>query len=361
MEHLRYTATWILTSDSNLDRGIVIELSSHLGPTEQEAEGVFRAIVQRYQLNWLKPPSLPWEKDWTIELEKMREWMPSNVQDLDNSLPYLNWLVGTERMKPSYDLVKSLRTNQLSIAYYRFPIYERKLVLESKNRIFLSHKGADKPLVRRVFNTLKILGFDPWLDEDAMTAGDSLHREILSGMKASCAAVFFITPNFKDESHLQNEIDYAIAEKTSRGDNFKIITLCLKDELGQFGKVPQLLEQYLYRSPEFELEILDEVLKALPIAVGQPVTWRSQPSYGASKPVEYVNGFSLPHGSRKLLQELHEGSDINLPIRDDDRHAIVTALKNQQLIGIFNDRGKSSVHLNPNGKALCEQLFGERQ
>jgi hypothetical protein len=57
-------------------------------------------------------------------------------------------------------------------------------------KIFLSHKGADKPRIRNYHDTLKLLGFDPWLDEDAMTAGTNLQRGILQGMADSCAAVF---------------------------------------------------------------------------------------------------------------------------------------------------------------------------
>lgn len=35
-------------------------------------------------------------------------------------------------------------------------------------KIFLSHKGYDKPLVRQFKTTLALLGFDPWLDDDAI-------------------------------------------------------------------------------------------------------------------------------------------------------------------------------------------------
>jgi hypothetical protein len=43
---------------------------------------------------------------------------------------------------------------------------------------------------------LQELGFDSWLDEEAMSAGTELERGILRGFKDSCAALFFITPNF---------------------------------------------------------------------------------------------------------------------------------------------------------------------
>jgi hypothetical protein len=40
-------------------------------------------------------------------------------------------------------------------------------------KIFLSHKGVDKEMVRRFEKLLRALGFDPWLDDDAMPAGSS--------------------------------------------------------------------------------------------------------------------------------------------------------------------------------------------
>lgn len=57
-------------------------------------------------------------------------------------------------------------------------------------KILLSHKGFDKPLVRKFKATLDLLGFDPWLDEDAMPAGTSLERAILKGF-TNPAPLFF--------------------------------------------------------------------------------------------------------------------------------------------------------------------------
>ena len=139
-------------------------------------------------------------------------------------------------------------------------------------KIFLSHKGSDKGLVRRFKDTLKLLGFDPWLDEDAMPAGTNLQRGILEGFNNSCAAVFFITPSFRDEKYLATEIDYAIAEKNKKGDRFAIVTLVLSDGVDK-GKVPALLHRFVWKEPRSELEALQEILRALPIQVGA-VHWK---------------------------------------------------------------------------------------
>lgn len=139
-------------------------------------------------------------------------------------------------------------------------------------RIFLSHKGADKPLVREFKTTLEMLGFSPWLDEDAMSAGAELERSILHGFSDSCAAIFFVTPNYKDENYLAAEVDYAIQEKRKKGDKFSIITLVF-DHGDQKGNVPELLHRYVWKQPASHLEALREVLKALPIQTGD-VSWK---------------------------------------------------------------------------------------
>ena len=137
--------------------------------------------------------------------------------------------------------------------------------MSDNKKIFLSHKGKDKQLVRDFKETLEALGYEPWLDEDAMVAGTSLQRGILQGMKDSCAVVFFITPSFKEEGFLESEIDYAITEKHSKGDKFSIIILQFIDDLGNKGLIPELLQHYVWKTPKTNLEALREIIRALPI------------------------------------------------------------------------------------------------
>ena len=139
-------------------------------------------------------------------------------------------------------------------------------------KVFLSHKGVDKDMVKDFKQTLELIGYDPWLDEDAMPAGTTLERGILQGMKDSCGAVFFITPSFKDEGFLETEINYAIQEKREKGDRFAIITLqFVEDE--QKGEIPELLKPYVWKTPNTHLEALREIVRALPTLPGA-VDWR---------------------------------------------------------------------------------------
>lgn len=135
-------------------------------------------------------------------------------------------------------------------------------------KIFLSHKGIDKDRVRNYKQTLELLGFEPWLDEDALSAGVELERGIKQGFNDSCAAIFFVTPNFVDEDYLGTEVNYAISEKRKKKDRFAIITLVYEDN-GKKGSVPELLEQYVWKEPKNDLEALREIIKALPVQAGK--------------------------------------------------------------------------------------------
>lgn len=135
---------------------------------------------------------------------------------------------------------------------------EMDMVVSDAKRIFLSHKGVDKGKVTEFKNTLALLGYDPWLDEEAMPAGTPLERGLLQGMQDSCGVVFFITPSFKDEGYLETEIQYAIQEKRTKGDRFSIITLQFVDSEGRAGEIPELLKIYVWKKPKTSLEALRE-------------------------------------------------------------------------------------------------------
>lgn len=140
-------------------------------------------------------------------------------------------------------------------------------------KIFLSHKGADKTMVREFKKTLELFGFDPWLDEDAMPAGVELERGILDGFDKSCAAVFFVTESFRDEQYIATEVNYAISEKRKKGNRFSIITLVFGKSVGK-ANIPGLLHQYVWKEPSGHLEALREIVLALPVQTGD-VYWKT--------------------------------------------------------------------------------------
>ena len=144
---------------------------------------------------------------------------------------------------------------------------EDAVAAEGPLKIFLSHKGVNKAMVRQFHSVLKLLSLDPWLDEDAMPAGTELERGILKGFEESCAAVFFITPDFKDENFLATEINYALAEKRKKRANFAIIPIVFEVG-GAKGVVPALLRQYVWKDAAGDMDALQQIIKALPVRLG---------------------------------------------------------------------------------------------
>jgi len=128
-------------------------------------------------------------------------------------------------------------------------------------------------MVRDTANILSALGFEPWLDEDAMPAGSNLERALLKGMNQSCAAVFFVTPEYLDENYLATEVDYAIQQKRTKQERFSIITIVLQSIDGKKGIVPELLRPYVWKEPRNNLQMLDEIIKAIPIKVSG-IIWK---------------------------------------------------------------------------------------
>ncbi|MEB4870178.1 toll/interleukin-1 receptor domain-containing protein [Priestia megaterium] len=169
-------------------------------------------------------------------------------------------------------------TNDIDLTSDNIPIVSfsaSKEEIESNfpKKIFLSHRGSNKEMVREYFSVLKELGYEPWLDEDAMAAGITLDRGILEGMKDSCACVFFITPEYKDNGYLEDEINYAKMANREKGNKFTIITLELKDEKESDIDIPDLLKPYVWKKPSSSLEALREIVRALPISLGK-TNWR---------------------------------------------------------------------------------------
>lgn len=166
----------------------------------------------------------------------------------------VEWLTGFLKVEPEID--RSENKVELNIQIFKKDVE----FMNEPRKIFLSHKSSNKELVREYNKTLSLLGYEPWLDEEDMPAGTVPHRGILNGFQNSCAVVFFITSEFKDERYLANEINYAITEKTEKGDDFVIITLVMSKDV----IIPDLLKTYIWKSPKNDLEALRDIINALP-------------------------------------------------------------------------------------------------
>ena len=178
-----------------------------------------------------------------ISLEELERELFSLSPDIRNSMmPYL------DDLKNSYIQINEPRNPGATG------------LIESK-RIFLSHSSHDKPLVRRIYNSLEKAGFHPWMDEEMMPAGTHLDDAILAGIQTSIAVVFFVSPNFINSQFIRIEIEYSISEERSRLGEFKIIPLLING--ATFSNSPNLLKRFVFKEGLNDLLIINHIFNSL--------------------------------------------------------------------------------------------------
>lgn len=150
---------------------------------ENRIHQVFAESLKKPGIDWIRPRRFLWE----IDLDGMRNFFPDFAR--------ADWMRGLTFVEP--DIVQEpgfVFDRPKTDLRILLQLNAQEISLSQQRRIFLSHKSTNKPLVRDFYETLKLLGFEPWLDEKDMVAGDVPHRTLQEGMRSSCAAVFFITP-----------------------------------------------------------------------------------------------------------------------------------------------------------------------
>lgn len=126
-----------------------------------------------------------------------------------------------------------------------------------KLRIFVSHRGTNKNLARKLARILAEIGIDPWLDEDKMNAGDDLIAKIRSGIKNSDAAVFLVSADFIDSGWLRKEVE--IAERHQIDNRrFRLIPIRLMK-----AEVPENFEHLLWAEADDSSDAILQVIRAI--------------------------------------------------------------------------------------------------
>ncbi len=78
-------------------------------------------------------------------------------------------------------------------------------------RIFLCHASEDKPQVRDVYQRLKALGFEPWLDEEEILPGQDWDYEIEKALETSDFVMVFLSERSVDKTgYIQREFRRAL-------------------------------------------------------------------------------------------------------------------------------------------------------
>ena len=158
------------------------------------------------------------------------------------------------------------QTAGLAIAQLMIDWAQKRRHAMENSRIFLSHKGANKPLIDKVDQALRLLGLKTWFDRDDLAAGDPLVRRVDNAFVECSAAVFFLSGQFTDAGVIQREIDRAIHEQATRVDGFRVIPIVLAQHGGSDDRVPNPLKTLVWKTVD-DIDIVPTILRALPDSV----------------------------------------------------------------------------------------------
>jgi hypothetical protein len=108
-------------------------------------------------------------------------------------------------------------------------------------RVFLCHASGDRPAVRELYGKLSQSGFQPWLDEEDLLAGQKWEREIPIAVKASDVVFVCLSRvSIGKQRFVQKEIKFALDVTDEHPDDaIFVIPIRLEER-----EVPQRLSQW---------------------------------------------------------------------------------------------------------------------
>lgn len=138
--------------------------------------------------------------------------------------------------RPTCDLRTTARESYQVQAKCSDPL-ERRPTLKS---IFLSHSSLDKPIARRIAESLKALGVKVWLDEAEIGVGDSLTDKIGEGLVNADFVGALLSSNSVNSKWVKKELEIAYNREIREG-SVHILPILLDD-----CEIPTFLVGKLY-------------------------------------------------------------------------------------------------------------------
>lgn len=131
------------------------------------------------------------------------------------------------------------------------------------HRVFLSHSSRDKPFVRFIGGELRECGYDPWLDERELTAGQCLSTTLKDAVQHSQQMLVFLSRQSVNSEWVKKEMEYAMTRSTdNRNGPF---VPCLIGSIGD-DELPDFVRNTVYvdlRRPERYSHSMELLLSAL--------------------------------------------------------------------------------------------------
>lgn len=126
--------------------------------------------------------------------------------------------------------------------------------------IFISHSSKDKQFANFLYADLIEHGYNPWLDERDIYAGQSIPREIQNALKASDYIAVVLSTNAVDSTWVEHEWATAFWDEMN-SNKVKVIPLLLEN-----CDIPPLLRTKKYADFRADYENgFDELLKSISI------------------------------------------------------------------------------------------------
>ncbi|HCY63452.1 MAG TPA: hypothetical protein DHV59_11610 [Oxalobacteraceae bacterium] len=97
-------------------------------------------------------------------------------------------------------------------------------------KVFLSYAKEDGAIVKEFHDHLKVMGFDPWMDQERLLPGQSWEHEIDRALKEANAVILFMSPrSVKKRSFVTREANTAIANlRYKKADDIYIIPVLIE-------------------------------------------------------------------------------------------------------------------------------------
>jgi|GEM_PF-258765 tetratricopeptide (TPR) repeat protein len=167
-------------------------------------------------------------------------------------------------------------------------------------RVFLSHSSADKPVARRLAESLRVHGIDVWIDEGEIKVGDPIGRKIDKGLRDCDFLVALLSRNSVESEWVQREISSRLHADAATGSH-SILPVRLDD-----CDVPPLLADLLHADLSQNREA---AVSALVNAIRQNRRPEQAPRSSGSEITNDAETNSPPEqrGARSGLQETATG------------------------------------------------------
>lgn len=169
----------------------------------------------------------------TWPLDDYKERFPRSLLNVENKPDDFDSDEFVAKLKRLPDVAQTIDGKRKTEKTFLSAIYhrhygDRSVFHQIGEQIFLSHSAKDKPVVRKIANSLRELGIIPWVDEAQLNAGESLILKLSESVRAADYLAVCLSSNSITSDWVQKEVEIAATQERATRRK-KIIVLRLDD------------------------------------------------------------------------------------------------------------------------------------